>query len=102
MFSEQFFCLKLDKEGGVVLLQLSLMVIQSIFSSNVLPDLQEANDTIKLGVVLTDGKSDDKTSAVASSLRANGIKMFAVAIGDEVDMTELETITNDESSIFQV
>ena len=53
-------------------------------------------------MVLTDGKSDDETAEIAASLRANGVKMFAVAIGDEVDMTDLRGITNDEKSVFQV
>ena len=53
-------------------------------------------------MVLTDGKSDDETAEIAAALRANGVKMFAVAIGDEVDMTDLRGITNDAKSVFQV
>ena len=51
-------------------------------------------------VVITDGRSDNKTATVieAERLRAGGVVVVVVGVGDDVDLTELSLIASSPTS----
>ena len=51
---------------------------------------------VKIGVVITDGKSDDAaaTQREAKAARAAGIHLFAIGVGSQVDERELKAIAS--------
>ena len=56
-----------------------------------------------IGIVVTDGVSnrdEDLTIPEANSARSEGITLFAIGIGDEVDPKELRQIANNPSEQF--
>ncbi|KAI0208075.1 hypothetical protein LSAT2_007248 [Lamellibrachia satsuma] len=56
-----------------------------------------------IGVVITDGASNvDKTRTIpeAKSAQDDGIQMFAVAIGEDIDMDEINGIASNEDYVF--
>ncbi|XP_033750922.1 uncharacterized protein LOC117335108 [Pecten maximus] len=69
----------------------------------------EANareDAIKIAIILTDGISRDPLATKRESIlsREDGIKLFAIGIGTDVDETELKRIANDpdDKYVFHV
>lgn len=56
----------------------------------------------RVGIVITDGRSDDpaKTEAEARRARNAGIHLFAVGIGSELDHSELERIASAPSKYY--
>nr|XP_018671382.1 collagen alpha-6(VI) chain-like isoform X2 [Ciona intestinalis] len=74
--------------------------IESVFS-------RAREDSAKVAIVLSDGRSQDQVNEAATSLRSSGIATFAVGIGDEMSherMEELRQISvaaaEDQSSVF--
>ena len=63
-------------------------------------------DVARIAIVMTDGESyyPDKTAAAAKRLKDEGVVVFAVGIGDQVNNNELESIASEpkESYLFQV
>ncbi|VDI75762.1 Hypothetical predicted protein [Mytilus galloprovincialis] len=55
----------------------------------------------KIAIVITDGKSQDKTKTceAAKRLRDSGVKVFAIGIGNTIDWSEILCITIDSFSI---
>ena len=52
---------------------------------------------IKVGIVLTDGKSNEPSQTVMEAMKAHdaGITMMAIGVGDNLDMNELEAIASE-------
>lgn len=66
---------------------------------------KERPNARKVLVVITDKKSSSKLSDLkdsAEQLEEDGIKVIPVAIGDEVDLDELEATTPDENNMVNV
>lgn len=63
-------------------------------------------NAIKIGIVLTDGISRDPAATKRESIkcRNDGIKLFAIGIGKDIDKTELKRIANDpdDKYVFHV
>lgn len=51
----------------------------------------------RVGIVVTDGKSNDETMTIAAALRAHdaAITVFAVGVGSGIDIDELQVIASD-------
>lgn len=54
----------------------------------------------RIGVVLTDGRSQDDVVDAAQEAKAQNIILFAVGVGNEIDNSELESIANKPSSTY--
>ncbi|XP_052079210.1 collagen alpha-1(XII) chain-like isoform X2 [Mytilus californianus] len=56
----------------------------------------------KIGIILTDGRSNSQfsTIAAANAARKKGIELFAIGIGSSVNTVELKGVANDPDSIF--
>ena len=54
------------------------------------------DNVVKIGIVITDGKSDsaEDTAAKAEEAREAGITMFSIGVGHAIDETELAAIAN--------
>ncbi|XP_060073229.1 collagen alpha-4(VI) chain-like [Ylistrum balloti] len=63
-------------------------------------------NAIKIAIILTDGISRDPIATKQESVlsRADGIKLFAIGIGTDIDKTELKRIANDpdDKYVFHV
>lgn len=51
----------------------------------------------RVGIVVTDGKSNDPPKTIAAALRAHNaaLTVFAVGVGSSIDITELQVIASD-------
>ena len=58
----------------------------------------------RVGIVMTDGNSDDPVLEPANNARAEGITLFAIGIGTGIGESELREIANDPDDrfVFQV
>ncbi|XP_063397842.1 cartilage matrix protein-like [Mytilus trossulus] len=56
----------------------------------------------KIGIILTDGRSNSQysTIAAANAARRKGIELFTIGIGSSVNTIELKGVANDPDSIF--
>ena len=66
-----------------------------------------SNETQKLVILLTDGKQTPSQSYIpindtAQLLRSKSARIFAVAIGHSVDISEMRMVTEREEDIFQI
>ncbi|XP_013410815.1 uncharacterized protein LOC106173996 isoform X2 [Lingula anatina] len=59
-------------------------------------------NAVKIGIVMTDGSSNDKTATLqaAAAARAKGISMFAIGIGSGIGQAELNGIGSDPDKDF--
>ena len=67
---------------------------------------EESNKTQKLVVLLTDGKQTNSSSYIpiedtVKLLRSKAARIFAVTIGNFIDMSAMRTITEEDDHIFQ-
>ncbi|XP_062602399.1 collagen alpha-1(XXI) chain-like [Saccostrea cucullata] len=62
------------------------------------------NDTSKIAVIITDGKSNDKSNTLSEAqlLRNNGVIIFSVGVGGGVDTSELQGMATKTSYVFDV
>ncbi|OWF48419.1 Cartilage matrix protein [Mizuhopecten yessoensis] len=69
-------------------------------------EANEREDTIKIAIILTDGISRDPLATKRESVlsREEGIKLFAIGIGKDIQRTELKRIANDpdDKYVFNV
>ena len=58
--------------------------------------MRTRKNVVKIGIVITDGKSNDpeETAAKAEEARKAGITLFSIGVGQGVDETELAAIAN--------
>ncbi|XP_062579053.1 matrilin-3-like, partial [Saccostrea cucullata] len=58
----------------------------------------------KIAVIITDGKSNDKSSTLSEAqlLRNNGVIIFSVGVGDGIDTSELQGMATKTSYVFDV
>ncbi|CAI5684657.1 unnamed protein product [Oreochromis niloticus] len=77
--------------------------LRYICNNNFNPSVGMREDSRKIGVLITDGKSQDEVYFKSKNLRDRGIKLYAIGIGN-YDEYELKTIASDpdESHIYQV
>jgi len=56
----------------------------------------------KIGIVLTDGQSDNTTATAIEAVltKAAGVHLFAVGIGTDVDLMELKAIASSPSEHY--
>ncbi|XP_048588340.1 uncharacterized protein LOC5512415 isoform X2 [Nematostella vectensis] len=52
----------------------------------------------KVLIVLTDGRSSDKVEAPSKALKDEGVVIFAVGVGDQIDPSELNVMASDSKS----
>ena len=59
-------------------------------------------DVIKMAIVITDGKSNDRSATIeqAKLLKAEGVHVFAVGVGDRCDEKELRMIASEPASDY--
>ncbi|XP_062591929.1 collagen alpha-1(XXII) chain-like [Saccostrea cucullata] len=62
------------------------------------------NDTPKIAVIITDGKSNDKSTTLSEAqlLRNNGVIIVSVGVGGGADMSELQGMATKTSYVFDV
>ncbi len=63
----------------------------------------DRKDVPNIGIIMTDGESnrDRKlTQFEADQARKEGIILYVIGVGDEVDMSEVESVANDPNSDF--
>ena len=68
---------------------------------------EDSNDTQKLVVLLTDGKQTTSSSYIPIEdtvhlLRSKAARIYAVPIGNNIDMSTMRAITDEDDHIFQV
>jgi len=67
---------------------------------------EDSNDTQKLVILLTDGKQTHSSSYIPISdtvklLRSKAARIFAVTIGNNIDMSTMRAVTEEDDHIFQ-
>ena len=67
---------------------------------------EDSNDTQKLVILLTDGKQTHSSSYIPISdtvklLRSKAARIFAVTIGNNIDMSSMRAVTEEDDHIFQ-
>ncbi|CAC5396105.1 COL6A [Mytilus coruscus] len=76
--------------------------IHHLISSSFSPSHGSRSGVPKIGIILTDGRSNSQfsTIAAANAARKKGIELFAIGIGSSVNTVELKGVANDPDSIF--
>ena len=69
---------------------------------NVLSPLNARANVTRVGVVITDGLSDNRTATAieAETAKDDGIHMFSVGVGKSVDLIELKAIASQPSIYY--
>ncbi|XP_052101552.1 collagen alpha-1(XII) chain-like isoform X1 [Mytilus californianus] len=67
-----------------------------------LPENGARHDSTKIVIVITDGESyyKDKTAAASKKLREKDVSVFAIGVGSNIDLKELESIASDPSDKY--
>ncbi|XP_032815568.2 collagen alpha-1(XII) chain-like isoform X2 [Petromyzon marinus] len=81
----------LPYKGGNTLTGLALTYIRE---NSFTPDAGAREGVNKIGILITDGKSQDEVFGPADSLRANGVELFAIGVKN-ADENELKQIATD-------
>ena len=75
---------------------------QSVF--NEILGIRPDNESTKIAIVITDGHSNDRFETIQQANllhNASVFKIFAIGIGENVDVTELGIIAGDNDSVIQ-
>ncbi|XP_041660746.1 uncharacterized protein LOC121521082 [Cheilinus undulatus] len=90
----------LPYKGGSTMTGLAL---NYILNNNFKPEVGMREDSHKLGILLTDGKSQDNVIMVSQTLRAKGIELYAIGVKN-ADVNELKSIASDphETHVYHV
>ncbi|XP_063435027.1 collagen alpha-1(XII) chain-like isoform X1 [Mytilus trossulus] len=76
--------------------------INFVADNSFLPENGARHNSTKIVVVITDGESyyKDKTAAASEKLREKGVSVFAIGVGSQIDLKELESIASDPSDKY--
>ena len=81
----------------------ALETMIEMFSSNATADTTISANTVHIGVVITDGKSDQPVDEVVGRAINEGVIMYAIGVGDEVDSAEIMTLAQgNKGKMFQI
>ncbi|XP_070400788.1 collagen alpha-1(XII) chain isoform X2 [Nothobranchius furzeri] len=86
---------KLPYKGGNTM---TGMALKFILESNFNPSVGMRADSRKIGVLITDGKSQDEIVASSQNLRDNDIELYAIGVKN-ADENELRSIASDPDDI---
>ena len=86
----------LSYPGGGTNIGLAIIEAQKEFANN------GRQECVKHLIVLTDGFSGDDVVGPSMAARASNITTYAIGIGSNVDLMQLESIAGDSSRVFTV
>ncbi|GFO07336.1 collagen alpha-6(vi) chain, partial [Plakobranchus ocellatus] len=92
---------RITYSGGATYTQLGLQYVRNVFFAD---GYGHRKGVPKVVIVATDGRSTDKaeTTRQAEMLRNEGYIVYVVAIGNNLDLNEVNAIATDPSRVYQV